>query len=256
MAKTVAISTPTEAVFLNATLTARTDVDQVMAYSRYCGWCTKYRSDCEHYLNNGRLWTIKKAGKRRPSYQIYINGPVMELMGKGNTPIRWDALLYKFPDLKEQLETIKKSYFKEFVPSASRNRSFRAINQDIHNGSQGALGHSDNVINVSDIYNIEVTSERPEYIPTLNGHYAVDRSSMPGNIEMKVSAMENQAIYQMEIGDVACLVFSFANDTFRITGTMSEKSIDFGAMDDSGVITFSFIPRLIEQSPMGAARHP
>lgn len=54
-------------------------------HGRHCGWCTKEQSTFDSYISKGKLYTFRKRGNRRPSYQLFIrhNG-ITEFKSKGN----------------------------------------------------------------------------------------------------------------------------------------------------------------------------
>ena len=89
-----------------AVLEPRIDVDEVVKYSKHCGWCTKYANTARSYLRRGHLFTIKKPGQRRPSVQIYVSETTYEIKRKGNVTVKLDKLLEAYPELADDIDTL------------------------------------------------------------------------------------------------------------------------------------------------------
>ena len=108
----------------------KTQPDLIHA-SKHCGWCTKHPEHANTYLSSGRVWSLRKEGRRRPSYLVWITTVgKWELKGKANESIMPAKLCEEYPSIESWLKiTMPDSSFSE-VASQDTHATLSSADHD------------------------------------------------------------------------------------------------------------------------------
>lgn len=204
-----------------ATLQERTNVEDVVRYSRHCGWCTKEDDTAASYLSRGRLFTIRKTGNRRPSVQIYASDSSYEIKSKGNQNVSLESLLSTYPDLASEVNELL-----EPAIEAQKSRQIK-IGASAHQAAHALrrLGEAFNEFNrviepidLVDVLTIDVEAETAS-VSTIGGWSSTVRSG-PTTANIDVIRSTNIELAEHMPGDSVALRYEHT----VFTGTICSMS--------------------------------